>query len=102
MLDARSGRATPRMAETPSGMLNSIGLQGPGVESWLEHDLPPLLETGARVVASIWGQRVEDFAKAATMLAQAPPEVVAIEVNVSCPNLEDRRRMFAHSPVSQV
>jgi dihydroorotate dehydrogenase (NAD+) catalytic subunit len=81
-------------------MLNSVGLQGPGVESWLEHDLPRLLQTGAKVVASIWGQRVDDFAKAATMLAEAPPEVVAIEVNVSCPNLEDRRRMFAHSPVA--
>jgi dihydroorotate dehydrogenase (NAD+) catalytic subunit len=94
------GNPAPRVHGTTAGMLNSVGLQGPGVESWLEHDLPPLLETGARVVASIWGQRVDDFAKAATMLAHAPPEVVAIEVNVSCPNLEDRRRMFAHSPVA--
>jgi dihydroorotate dehydrogenase (NAD+) catalytic subunit len=94
------GNPAPRVHGTTAGMLNSVGLQGPGVESWLEHDLPPLLETGARVVASIWGQRVDDFAKAATMLAQAPPEVVAIEVNVSCPNLEDRRQMFAHSPVA--
>lgn len=92
------GNPPPRVHSTTAGMLNSVGLQGPGVERWLEQDLPPLLDTGARVVASIWGQRVDDFAKAATMLAQAPPEVVAIEVNVSCPNLEDRRRMFAHSP----
>jgi dihydroorotate dehydrogenase (NAD+) catalytic subunit len=94
------GNPAPRVHGTTAGMLNSVGLQGPGVESWLERDLPPLLETGASVVASIWGQRVDDFAKAATMLAQAPPQVVAIEVNVSCPNLEDRRRMFAHSPTA--
>jgi dihydroorotate dehydrogenase (NAD+) catalytic subunit len=91
------GNPAPRVHGTTAGMLNSVGLQGPGVESWLEHDLPPLVRTGARVVASIWGQRVDDFAKAATMLAQAPPELVAVEVNVSCPNLEDRSRMFAHS-----
>jgi dihydroorotate dehydrogenase (NAD+) catalytic subunit len=92
------GNPAPRLHGTTAGMLNSVGLQGPGVESWLERDLPPLLSTGAKVVASIWGQRVDDFAKAASMLAQAPPQVVAIEVNVSCPNLEDRSRMFAHSP----
>lgn len=92
------GNPAPRLHGTTAGMLNSVGLQGPGVESWLDRDLPPLLSTGAKVVASIWGQRVEDFAKAATMLAQAPAQVVAIEVNVSCPNLEDRSRMFAHSP----
>jgi dihydroorotate dehydrogenase (NAD+) catalytic subunit len=92
------GNPAPRLHGTTAGMLNSVGLQGPGVETWLERDLPPLLSTGAKVVASIWGQRVDDFAKAGTMLAQAPPQVVAIEVNVSCPNLEDRSRMFAHSP----
>jgi len=94
------GNPAPRVHGTTAGMLNSVGLQGPGVESWLEHDLPPPIAAGARVVASIWGQRVDDFAKAATMLAHAPPEVVAIEVNVSCPNLEDRSRMFAHSPAA--
>jgi dihydroorotate dehydrogenase (NAD+) catalytic subunit len=94
------GNPAPRLHGTIAGMLNSVGLQGPGVESWLEHDLPPLISAGARVVVSIWGQRVDDYAKAATMLAQAPPEVVAVEVNVSCPNLEDRSRMFAHSPVA--
>jgi dihydroorotate dehydrogenase (NAD+) catalytic subunit len=92
-----AGNPPPRVHETTAGMINSVGLQGPGVEAWLEHELPPLLETGARVVASIWGHTVEDFARAAAMLCDAPPEVVAVEVNVSCPNLEDRRRMFAHS-----
>ena len=78
-------------------MINSIGLQGPGVGAWLAHELPALLATGATVVASIWGRTVAEFALAAEALAAAPAGVVAVEVNVSCPNLEDRRRVFAHS-----
>lgn len=92
------GNAAPRVHETPAGMLNSIGLQGPGVAAWLEDDLPALLDLGARVVVSIWGRSVEDYAAAAALLADAPPEVVAVEVNLSCPNVESRGSMFAHSP----
>jgi dihydroorotate dehydrogenase (NAD+) catalytic subunit len=82
-------------------MLNSVGLQNPGVAAWLEGELPALVATGARVVASIWGFSVEAYEKAATALAGAPPEVVAVEVNLSCPNVHggSRRAMFAHSPV---
>lgn len=94
------GNPAPRLAPVAAGMLNSVGLQGPGVAAWLEEDLPALAATGARVVASIWGFRAEDYAAAAALLAGAPPQVVAVEVNVSCPNLEDRRRMFASSPVA--
>jgi len=64
----------------------------------LAEDLPPLVDSGARVVASIWGRSVDEFAAAARELAAAPAAVVAVEVNVSCPNLEDGRRMFSHSP----
>jgi dihydroorotate dehydrogenase (NAD+) catalytic subunit len=95
--DPWAGNPAPRVHEATAGMVNSVGLQGPGVAAWLEHELPDLVVTGARVVASIWGHTVEDFARAARLLADAPPDVVAVEVNVSCPNLEDRRRMFAHS-----
>ncbi|MBC8364772.1 MAG: dihydroorotate dehydrogenase [Actinobacteria bacterium] len=91
------GNPSPRVHATPAGMINSVGLQGPGVEAWLDHDLPPLLATGARVVASIWGRTVEEFARAAELLTGAPSGVVAVEVNASCPNLEDRRNLFAHS-----
>lgn len=92
------GNPAPRVVGAGGGgMLNSVGLQGPGVEAWLRDDLAGLLATGARVVASIWGRTVQDYAKAAAMLAGAPEAVVAVEVNVSCPNVEDRRRMFAHS-----
>ena len=93
------GNQAPRVTDTPAGMLNSVGLQGPGVQAWREEELPELVVRGARVVASIWGRRVEDFARAAALLAGAPG-VVAVEVNVSCPNLEDRSRMFAHSPTA--
>src|SRR3954468_16588570 len=92
-----AGNPAPRVHETPAGMINSVGLQNPGVEAWLEHELPELAATGARVVASIWGFTVEAYEKAAAMLA-GTPGLSAIEVNVSCPNVEDRRRMFGHSP----
>ena len=91
------GNPAPRLHPTPAGMLNSVGLQGEGVDHWLANDLPPLLDTGATVVASIWGSTVDEFAAAAEALAAAPEQVVAVEVNVSCPNLDDRSRMFAHS-----
>ncbi len=80
-------------------MLNSVGLQGPGLKAWRDEDLPRLTAVDARVVASIWGQRVDDFARAAAMVTGAPG-VMAVEINVSCPNIEDRRRMFAHSPAA--
>jgi dihydroorotate dehydrogenase (NAD+) catalytic subunit len=91
-----AGNPAPRLRETPSGLINSVGLQGPGVEHWLETELPKLRERGATVVASIWGATVTQFEQAASMIAGADG-VVAVEVNVSCPNLEDRSRMFAHS-----
>jgi dihydroorotate dehydrogenase (NAD+) catalytic subunit len=90
------GNPAPRVHETPAGMLNSVGLQGPGVGAWIDDELPALVDRGARVVASIWGGRVEDYARAAERLAGVPG-VVAVEINVSCPNLDDRKQMFAHS-----
>ena len=92
-----AGNPAPRVHATPSGMINSVGLHGPGVAAWLEHDLPSLDETGARVVVSVWGHTVADYAAAAGLLADAPDSVIAVEVNASCPNLEDRRSLFAPS-----
>lgn len=94
MLDARSGRATPRMAETPSGMLNSIGLQGPGIDAFLADDLPWLAQRGARAVVSIAGGSVAEYAALAARLRDQPG-VAMIEVNISCPNVEDRGQVFA-------
>jgi dihydroorotate dehydrogenase (NAD+) catalytic subunit len=99
MLGPRSGRATPRMAETPSGMLNSIGLQGPGIDSFLQRDLPWLLTRGARAVVSIAGSSAAEYAELARRLSDAPG-VTAIEVNISCPNVEDRGTVFACDPTA--
>jgi dihydroorotate dehydrogenase (NAD+) catalytic subunit len=91
------GNAPLRVHETAAGMINSVGLQGPGVEAWLADDLPALVATGARVVASIWGRTVDEYRRAADRLAEAPDSVVAVEVNLSCPNTEAGRDLFAHS-----
>jgi dihydroorotate dehydrogenase (NAD+) catalytic subunit len=90
-----------RLAEAPGGgMLNAIGLPGPGADAWVARDLPALAGRGARVIASIWGRTVDDFARAAATVRTAAPRLVALEVNVSCPNLDDRSAMFAHSSTS--
>ena len=93
-----AGNPPLRVHETTAGMLNSVGLQGPGVAAWLAHDLPALQRAGARVVASIWGRSVAEYEAAARLLAEAPAEVVAVEVNLSCPNTDAARDLFAHSP----
>ncbi|MGY1807797.1 dihydroorotate dehydrogenase [Blastococcus sp. SYSU D00669] len=98
-LRPRSGRPTPRMAETPSGMLNSIGLQGPGIDGLLADELPWLAERGVRSFVSIAGTRVEDFAELARRLAGVPG-VLGLEVNISCPNVESRGEVFACDPVA--
>jgi dihydroorotate dehydrogenase (NAD+) catalytic subunit len=97
MLAPRAGRPTPRMAETPGGMLNSIGLQGPGIDAFLQRDLPWLLSRGARAMVSIAGGTVDEFAELASRLSDAAG-VTAIEVNISCPNVEDRGQVFACDP----
>ena len=94
MMRPRSGRPTPRMVETPSGMLNSIGLQGPGIESFLANDLPWLAERDVSAVVSIAGETVEEYAQLARILRNEPA-VKAIEVNISCPNVESRGQVFA-------
>jgi dihydroorotate dehydrogenase (NAD+) catalytic subunit len=97
MLAPRAGRPTPRMAETSSGMLNSIGLQGPGIDAFLQRDLPWLLSRGARTVVSIAGSTVDEYGELAGRLSDAAG-VTAIEVNISCPNVEHRGQVFACDP----
>ena len=101
MLNPRSGRATPRMAETPSGMLNGIGLQGPGIDDFIQNDLSWLSQKGAKTIVSIAGNNVEEFGKVADKLRDIPG-VVAIEVNISCPNVENRGQVFACDPYAAV
>ena len=97
MVKARAGRPTPRMAETPSGMLNSIGLQGPGIDAFLADDVPWLASQGARVIVSIAGETVEEYATLARKL-RGVSGISAIEVNISCPNVENRGLVFACEP----
>ncbi len=99
MLKPRSGRATPRMAETPSGMLNSIGLQGPGIDLFLEKDIPWLVDQGADIVVSIAGETVEDYAILSQCL-NGVAGISAVEVNISCPNVENRGQVFSCDPVT--
>jgi dihydroorotate dehydrogenase (NAD+) catalytic subunit len=102
MAEPRSGRGTPRMAETPSGMLNSIGLQGPGVRAFVEEDLPWLKSAKARAVVSIAGSSSDEFAHVAAVLRDSPAfdAVVGVEVNISCPNVANRGLVFACDPAS--
>nr|MDQ6948058.1 hypothetical protein [Actinomycetota bacterium] len=126
--DPWAGNPPPRVYAAVAGMLNSVGLQNPGVGAWLHEDLPALAATGARVVVSIWGHTTRDYGRAAQAVADAAADsvadsvadcradsradsranaadhereparaIVAVEANVSCPNIEDRRQMFAHS-----
>jgi dihydroorotate dehydrogenase (NAD+) catalytic subunit len=97
-----AGNPSPRVFPATAGMLNSVGLSNPGIEAWLDTELPLLAATGARVVASIWGFTAGDYGRGAASLRAAwedgrAASVVAVEANVSCPNIEDRRQMFAHS-----
>ncbi|MEO7752033.1 MAG: dihydroorotate dehydrogenase [Terracoccus sp.] len=102
MADARSGRGTPRMAETPSGMLNSIGLQGPGIDVFAAEDLPWLHSVGASVLPSIAGGSATEFASVAAKLRESPgfEAVVGVEVNISCPNVANRGLVFACDPLA--
>lgn len=101
MTKPRTGRATPRMAETPSGMLNSIGLQGPGIDAFLENDIPWLLANSAKVIVSIAGETVDEYGVLARRL-RAVSGISAVEVNISCPNVENRGQVFACHPESAV
>jgi len=93
-LEPRSGLPPPRMAETAGGMLNAIGLQNPGVDAWLAKDLPWLAAQDVPVIASVAGRTVAEYGLLAERLA-GNPDIAAVEVNISCPNVEDRGVVFA-------
>src|SRR5688572_4362245 len=94
------GKPTPRMCETPSGMLNAIGIQNKGVDHFISEDLPWLVKKKATVFASIAGNTVDEFVRVADKLRTGARGIAAVELNISCPNLEDRNNMFSHSPES--
>lgn len=94
---ACDGNPAVRVHQTVGGMINSVGLQGTGVTRWMEEELPALLASDATIIASIWGRTLDDYRQAADVLAGAPSQVVAVEVNISCPNTEKGNELFAHS-----
>ena len=93
------GNPAPRLHALSGGMINAVGLQGRGVEHWIANDLPRLRACGARVVASIWGFRESEYEAAALALINVAADLTAVEVNLSCPNVEHARSMFAHDAV---
>lgn len=93
-LEPRQGLDPPRMHETPSGMLNAIGLQNPGVDGWIDNDLAWLQGKQVPVIVSIAGKSVDEFREVASRL-RGKAGVAAIEVNLSCPNVEHRGLVFA-------
>jgi dihydroorotate dehydrogenase (NAD+) catalytic subunit len=93
------GLPTPRMTETPSGMLNAIGLQNPGVEGFVEKDGPWIERAGVPVIVSIAGKSVNEYQRVAARV-EGLRGVVAIEANISCPNVERRNLVFACDPKS--
>lgn len=96
------GNPTPRTAEVVSGMLNAIGLQGPGVDQFLHdgHYLPYLRKAGATVIVNIWGKKIEDYALVAEKLEREKTGIAALEINVSCPNVKEGGLAFGTDPAS--
>jgi len=95
-LQPRRGNPVPRVSETQAGMLNSIGIPSKGIDSFLKHDLPRYARYQAPLVVSISADTSEEFAEICQRVSV--PDVTAIEVNISCPNLEEDGKAFAMMP----
>ncbi len=86
--EARVGNPTPRVAETPGGMLNAIGLQNPGVDKIMEHELPFLEQYDLPIIANVAGKTLEEYVAVAKKISRAK-NVAALEINISCPNVKE-------------
>ena len=95
-----NGNPMPRVAEVTSGMLNAIGLQGPGVDKFLhdEHYLPFLRRSGATTIVNIWGKKIEDYCEVAERLTAEKEGIAALEINISCPNVKEGGIAFGTDP----
>lgn len=94
-LQARPGNPSPRIAETPSGILNAVGLQNPGVDHFVKEDLPWLKEQGTVIIANIAGNSYDDYCKMAEKLSDTAVDM--IELNISCPNVKSGGVQFGTS-----
>src|SRR5215813_2661409 len=96
-LRPHAGNVPPRIWETRAGMLNAIGLQNVGVENFVEEKLPKLRTLGATTIANVWGDTEEDYVAVVAALEDAEG-IAAIELNISCPNVEKGGMLFGNSP----
>ena len=94
-LKERLGNPPPRIAETPMGMLNAVGLQNPGVEHFIKYDLPWLREQNTVVIANVAGSTQEDYCKMVEILSET--EIDMVELNISCPNVKEGGVQFGTS-----
>lgn len=99
-LEPRAGNRPPRLVETPSGMLNAIGLQNVGIEAYLQEKLPFLRDAGCTIIGNIYGHSPEEYAELARRLDEAKG-ADAIEVNLSCPNVHDAKTATGCTLVAQ-
>ncbi len=96
-LHEKRGNKPPRIVETPCGMLNAIGLQNVGIDRFLEEKLPKLAGLNTHIIANIYGIEIEEFVRLAEIL-EGVPEISALEVNVSCPNVSKGGALFGKDP----
>jgi dihydroorotate dehydrogenase (NAD+) catalytic subunit len=96
-LNPRAGNTPPRLAETPAGLINSIGLQNIGVSAFIKEKLPALRDLGARVIANVYAERVDEFVEICGLLG-ATPGIAALELNISCPNVNKGGLAFGSDP----
>ena len=96
-LEPHAGNPPPRICETPAGMLNAIGLQNVGVRVFVEEKLPRLRDLGATVIANVWGDTEDDYVAVVGAL-EGVEDVAAVELNISCPNVEKGGMLFGNSP----
>ncbi|MDR0451975.1 MAG: dihydroorotate dehydrogenase, partial [Treponema sp.] len=95
-LGARAGNTGTRLWETASGLLNSIGLENPGIAAFIERELPRLRALGPAVIANLSGSTVEEYARGAELLGQSSVDM--IELNISCPNVKEGGMAFGLDP----
>lgn len=95
-LKPRQGNKPPRIAETPAGILNSVGLQNPGVEAFIKEEMPFLRQYDTAIIANIAGNTIEDYCEMAEILGDT--DIDGIELNVSCPNVKAGCVAFGNSP----
>lgn len=97
-LKSRTGNPPPRIAETPAGIINSVGLQNPGVDWFVEKELPRLLESATNIIANVAGNTVEEYCLMVDKLDRTG--VAAVELNLSCPNVKEGGMAFGLDPDS--